>query len=222
MRRLVASLFNGILDAIAGLLGTLLRVSVARGWIYFPFASQSLSQIPFSFGYKLRRGIYAKVLPRIGTDVLLNLGVVLEDPRTTFGDDVWLSVGCYVDYAEIGSHVLIGQQVVLLAGGRHHHFDRLDVPIKDQGNPPKEPLLIGDGVWIGAHATVMADVGHDAIVGAGAVVTKPVPPYSVVAGNPAKFIRDRRHSPNPVITPDFVPDKVRETEIERAQVALSD
>jgi acetyltransferase-like isoleucine patch superfamily enzyme len=118
--------------------------------------------------------------------------VVLEDPRTTFGDDIWISNGSYVDYAHIGSYVLIGQHVVLLSGGRFHRFDRVDVPIKHQGNWPKEPLLIGDGVWIGANATIMANVDHDAIVGAGSVVTKPVPPYAIVAGNPARFIRDRR------------------------------
>jgi len=64
--------------------------------------------------------------------------------------------------------------------------------VKHQGNWPKNPLVIGDGVWIGANATIMADVGHDAIVGAGSVVTKPVPPYAIVAGNPARIIRDRR------------------------------
>src|SRR4030095_2973114 len=86
----------------------------------------------------------------------------------------------------------IGPQAVLLSGGRHHKADRLDVPIKQQGNTPKEPIRIGDGAWIGANATVMADVGHDAIVGAGAVVTKPVSPYAVVAGNPARvlYMRD--------------------------------
>jgi acetyltransferase-like isoleucine patch superfamily enzyme len=128
----------------------------------------------------------------MGNDVLLNFGVVLEDARTTFGEDVWISTGCYVDYAHIGSYVLIGPHAVLLSGGRHHRFDRLDLPVKHQGNAPKQPLQIGDGVWIGANATIMADVAHDAIVGAGSVVTKPVAPYAIVAGNPARFIRDRR------------------------------
>jgi acetyltransferase-like isoleucine patch superfamily enzyme len=192
MRRLLSSAWNGLLDACGGLIGRFLRVGVARGWIYFPFASEVLSTLPFSVGWKLRRAIYARVLPQIGNDVLLNFGVVLEDPRTTFGEDVWTGSGCYVDYAHIGSYVLIGPHVVLLSGGRHHRFERLDLPVKHQGNPPKEPLLIGDGVWIGANATIMADVAHDAIVGAGSVVTKPVAAYAIVAGNPARFIRDRR------------------------------
>jgi len=83
---------------------------------------------------------------------------------------------------------LIGPHAVLLAGGRAHRIDRLDIPIKDQGNLPKKPLKVGMGAWVGAHATVMADVGEHAIVGAGSVVTKEVPAYAVVGGNPAKIL----------------------------------
>ncbi|HEX8180973.1 MAG TPA: acyltransferase [Pyrinomonadaceae bacterium] len=194
MRRLLATLWNGLLDAIGGLCGAIVRAGVRGGWLYFPYVSEFLSRLPFSPGWKLRRAVYARVLPRIGRDVLLNYGVVIEDPRTTFGDDVWISVGSYIDYAEIGSHVLVGQHVVMLSGRHHHRIDRLDVPIKQQGNPPKEPITIGDGAWLGANATVMANVGQHAIVGAGSVVTKPVPDYAVVAGNPARIIRDRRQA----------------------------
>jgi acetyltransferase-like isoleucine patch superfamily enzyme len=131
------------------------------------------------------------MLPKIGKDVVLHFGVTIEDERTTFGNDVWVSVGTYIDYVIIEDHVLIGQHAVLLAGKGHHNIERLDIPIKQQGNPPKEPITIGHGAWIGANATVMADVGHDAIVGAGSVVTKPVPPFAIVAGNPARVIRMR-------------------------------
>lgn len=194
MRRLLATLWNGLLDGVGGLCGACVRAGLARGWVYFPYVSESLSRLPFSPGWKLRRAVYARVLPRCGRGVLLHYGVTIEDPRTTFGDDVWVSVGSYIDYAHVGSHVLVGQHVVLLAGAHHHHLDRLDVPIKQQGNPPKEPIRIGDGAWIGAHATVMADVGAHAVVGAGSVVTKPVPDYAVAAGNPARVIRDRRQA----------------------------
>lgn len=191
MRSFLASVWNAMIDGLGGLIGGVVRAGVTDGWIYFPYVSEALSRVPFSLGWKLRRAVYARVLPHVGRDVLLNFGTILEDERTTFGDDVWLSVGCFVDYAHIGNHVLIGQHVVLLAGGRHHHFDQLDVPIKQQGNPPRQPINIGDGAWIGANATIMADIGNDAIVGAGAVVTKPVPPYAIVAGNPARILRMR-------------------------------
>jgi acetyltransferase-like isoleucine patch superfamily enzyme len=151
-----------------------------------------LSRVPFALGWKLRRAVYARILPAIGKEVVLHYGVVIEDERTTFGDDVWVSTGSYIDYAIIEDHVLIGQHAVLLAGKGQHYFDRTDIPIKHQGNPPKEPITIGRGVWIGANATIMADIGHDAIVGAGSVVTKPVPPLAIAVGNPARVIRMRK------------------------------
>jgi acetyltransferase-like isoleucine patch superfamily enzyme len=188
MRRTAARLVNGAIELLGAAAGGAVRKGVRAGWLYFPFVSEALSSLPFSLGWKLRRAVYAHILPHVGRDTVLHFGVVLEDARSSIGENVWISTGCYLDYVEIGDAVLIGPRAVLLAGGRHHHFDRLDVPIKDQGNPAKEPLRIGRGAWIGANATVLAEIGHDAIVGAGAVVTKPVPPYAIVVGNPARLL----------------------------------
>ena len=185
-------LVNGGIDALGALLGHAVRKAVAAGWAYCPFVSEALSTIPFSLGWKLRRAVYARVLPRMGRSAVLHFGVTIEDLRTTIGEDVWISVGCYLDYVEIADSVLIGPHAVFLSGGRHHRFDRLDVPIKQQGNPEKTALLVGRGAWIGANATILAEIGHDAIVGAGAVVTRPVPPYAIVAGNPARVLRMRQ------------------------------
>lgn len=196
MGQLLTAIWNGSIDALGALLGAFVRLCVQRGWLYFPFVSEALSRVPFSLGWKLRRAVFARVLPQIGADAVLHFGVILEDERTRIGADVWISSHCYVDYAHIGDSVLIGPQAVLLAGGKQHRVDRLDIPIKQQGNPPKQPLLIGRGAWIGANATVMAEVGHDAIVGAGAVVTKPVPPLAIVAGNPARVLRMRNANEN--------------------------
>jgi virginiamycin A acetyltransferase len=183
--------YNSSIDRLGGMVGSAVKRRLKRKRLYFPYLTQLLSRVPFAFGWKLRRAVYARILPHVGNDVVLHHGVTIEDERTSFGNDVWVSVGSYIDYAVIEDHVLIGQHVVLLAGKGHHNIDRLDIPIKLQGNPPKEPITIGRGAWIGANATVMADVGHDAIVGAGSVVTKLVPPFAIVAGNPARLVRMR-------------------------------
>lgn len=192
MRRLIAYLWNSGINFIGWIIGRILNAGVRRGWIYFPFASEALSRLPFSLGWKLRRAIFAQVFPVMGTDAVVHHGVVFDDPRTQIGEDVWISSGCYVDYASIGNHVLIGPHCVLLSGGQHHNFDRTDIPIKQQGNRPKVAIVIADGAWIGANATVMASIGQHAIVGAGSVVTKPVPAYAIVAGNPARILRMRK------------------------------
>lgn len=194
MKMVLASIWNELINLSGRAIGFIVQLGISSGFLYFPFVSEALSCIPFSVGWKLRRAVYARILPAIGTDAVLHFGVTLEDERTVIGHDVWISRNCYVDYAIIGDHVLIGPQVVLLAGKNQHKSDRLDVPIKQQGNFSKPPVRVGDGVWIGANATIMADVGQDAIVGAGAVVTKPVPPLAVVAGNPARLLRYRTES----------------------------
>lgn len=68
------------------------------------------------------------------------------------------------------------------------------IPIGMQGNLPKSELEIKDDVWIGTRAIILGNVrtiGTGAIIGAGSVVTKPVPDYAIVAGNPARIIRYR-------------------------------
>lgn len=191
MPSLISSITNAAIGAVGAAVGSAARAADRSGWVYFPFVSQALSRVPFGVGWKLRRAAYARVLPHVGEGTIIHHGVVLDDAGTRLGDDVWVSVGVYIELADIGDHVLIGPHAVLLASGQYHRYERIDVPIKAQGNLPRVPLRIGDGAWIGANATVMADVGHDAIVGAGAVVTKPVPPFAVVAGNPARIIRMR-------------------------------
>ena len=96
----------------------------------------------------------------------------------------------------IGSHVRLAQFVSLI--GDNHRFDRLDVPIVEQGLVPAE-LIVGDDVWIGAGAIVLpgVTVGRGAVIGAGAVVTRDVPENTVVAGNPARILRRRGEKPAP-------------------------
>ena len=191
MSSVIVRTYNSSIDRLGRSVGSVAHARLKNNRLHFPYLSELLSRVPFAFGWKFRRAVYARILPSVGEDVVLHYGVVIDDERTSFGNDVWVSVGSYIDYAIIEDHVLIGQHAVLLAGKAHHFIDRLDIPIKLQGNPPKEPITIGRGAWIGANATVMADVGHDAIVGAGSVVTKPVPPFAIVAGNPARVIRMR-------------------------------
>lgn len=90
----------------------------------------------------------------------------------------------------IGNGVQIGPETVILTGG--HTYERRDIPFLQQ---PYffSSVVIGDDVWIGTKVIILpgVNIGNGAVVGAGAVVTKNVDPYTVVAGVPAKVIKER-------------------------------
>ena len=98
-------------------------------------------------------------------------------------------IGCS-GYIEIGSNVLMGPRVNLMA--ENHNFERIDIPMKDQG-VKREFIRIEDDVWIGVNSTILAGVtvGRGAIIAAGAVVTADVSPFAIVGGFPARIIKSR-------------------------------
>ncbi len=93
---------------------------------------------------------------------------------------------------ELGNDVLIGAYTYLCGGGSHN-FDRTDVPIVNQGCTKRGGIVVGDGVWIGAHTTVLdgVSIGEGAIVGANSLVKEDLPPFSVSYGSPARVARYR-------------------------------
>lgn len=88
----------------------------------------------------------------------------------------------------IGSHVNLAQGITITA--LNHNFEDKSQRIDDQG-VSTSPVVIGDDIWIGANAVILpgVSIGHHSVVAAGAVVTKDVPPHSLVAGVPAKIIK---------------------------------
>jgi acetyltransferase-like isoleucine patch superfamily enzyme len=88
----------------------------------------------------------------------------------------------------IGSHVNLAQGITVTA--LNHNFEESCKRIDEQGVTTK-PVIIGNDIWIGANAVILPGVtiGDHSVVAAGAVVTKDVPPHSLVAGVPAKIIK---------------------------------
>lgn len=93
----------------------------------------------------------------------------------------------------IDDYLMMGEDVLLLGGG--HNTDRTDIPMGLQGDKEPTPLHIAGDVWIGARVIVLPGckrIGHGAVIGAGSVVTKDVPDWAIVGGNPAQVIRYRK------------------------------
>ena len=158
----------------------------------FRTVSEMLSLIPYLFGVVIRAEFYRFALRHCGRNVVIEFGTVFIYPEISIGDNVTIGRYSVIHHCDIGNYVLVGEKSSLLSGSRQHNYDRLDVPMALRGK--KKRIALGDDCWIGANAVVMEEVGHGAIVGAGSVVTKPVPPYAIVVGNPARTVRSRRQS----------------------------
>ncbi len=88
----------------------------------------------------------------------------------------------------MGNYVMLGPQVLIV--GKDHNYDVVGTPMIFAGRPEHPKTMIGDDVWIASRATIIAGIriGSGAIVAAGAVVTRDVEEYAIVAGVPARTI----------------------------------
>lgn len=105
------------------------------------------------------------------------------------GSESIIGMGCVlIGPLRIGNQVMLAQNIVL-SGLNHGYSDVSCAPLK-QPVSCKE-IVVEDEVWIGANAVITAGVtlGKHSIIGAGSVVTKDIPPYSIAVGNPAKVIK---------------------------------
>lgn len=92
----------------------------------------------------------------------------------------------------IGDYVMMGPECWIYT--QNHETGDVSVPMREQGPQPERPVTIGNDVWIGGRVTILPGVkiGNGVIIGAGAVVTKDVPDYAVVGGNPARILKMRK------------------------------
>jgi len=154
--------------------------------------SERAANWPGITGECKRRALHRWMGASLGRGVVLRYGCVLKRPPLSIGSYTIIGYHSTVQQARIGRDCIIGDGVVIVEGVRQHRFDRLDVPIREQGGTFDRQVVIGDDCLIGTAAVILADVGNHAVVGAGSVVVHPVPDFKIVAGNPARIIGDRR------------------------------
>lgn len=151
-----------------------------------------LSDSKFNLGGKaLRRFCAKRVLPHCGKNVNIERGAEFAwDLR--IGDNSGVGINALISSGvTIGNDVMMGPDCMLFT--TNHGMRKNGIPMWMQKSSDPNPIVIGNDVWIGARVIVLSGVhiGDGAVIGAGSVVTKDVPPFGIVAGNPAKLIRMR-------------------------------
>jgi len=159
----------------------------------FPGWSQAFSLLPGLIGAYVRRAFYRFVLSESGPDSWLSFGTIISHPTTRIGRKVYVGPFCSLGDVTLEQDVLLGSHVSIMNGSGQHGIERLDLPIREQ--PGVWPhITVGQNTWIGDRAIIMADVGKHCVIGAGSLVSKPIPDYAVAVGVPAKVVRFRRNT----------------------------
>ena len=143
---------------------------------------------------KLRSSIAAGCFDNHGRNINIEKGADFGNGSgISIGNNSGLGVDCVVrGPLQIGDDVMMGRCVNIMTNS--HDTSRTDIPMNQQGHKQKKKVTIESDVWIGNRVIILPGVkiGKGSIIGAGAVVTKDVPEYAVVAGVPAKVIKYRK------------------------------
>lgn len=140
---------------------------------------------------KIRYFFAKKIVNKIGKNVNIEKGAYFN-PKVKIGDNSGIGVNCELNGdITIGNNILMESEVVFYT--ENHEFKDTKKTIIEQGYREEKPIIIEDDCWIGRRAIILPGVkiAKGTIIGAGAIVTKNFPEYSIIGGNPAKIIGKR-------------------------------
>ena len=153
-------------------------------------SSQMLSLVPGLTGQYLRRAFLAQVLRGgCASSAAIEFGTLFSQIDARIDENVYIGPRCHLGHVHLERDVLLAAGVHVPSGPHTHGMD-VSAPMHDQPGSLRV-VRIGAGSWIGSNAVVLADVGHNTIVGAGAVVTHPLPDHVIAAGVPARVVKRR-------------------------------
>jgi virginiamycin A acetyltransferase len=153
-------------------------------------STQALSLVPGLVGQYLRRAFLARALEGgCATSATVEFGTLFSQTGARIAERVYVGPRCHLGLVDVERDVLIGAGVHIPSGPHTHGTDP-SLLIRDQPGR-RERVRLGEGSWIGSNAVVLADVGCDSVVGAGSVVTRPLPDRVIAAGVPARVVRRR-------------------------------
>lgn len=185
VRTALKGMVLAVFAALAWPLALLSGFGRVRG--LYTFGAQVVAQAPGLPGDYLRSGYYRWTLRACSLHSRISFGTLFSHPDAVVEDQVYIGPYCLLGRVRIGKGTQIAGHVQVPSGARQH---RRDEQGKVGGSEAGvfEPVRIGEHCWIGASAVVLADVGERTIIGAGAVVTKPIPAGVTAVGNPARVL----------------------------------
>jgi acetyltransferase-like isoleucine patch superfamily enzyme len=153
-------------------------------------SAQAWALVPGLPGQYLRRAFLSRTLRFCARTATIEFGSLFSSASASIGERAYVGPRCHLGWAMIEDDALLAAGVHVPSGAKTHGIDDPSVPIREQP-AVKTPVRIGRGSWIGSAAVVMADVGADAVIAAGAVVTRPIPDATIAGGVPARVLRHR-------------------------------
>jgi acetyltransferase-like isoleucine patch superfamily enzyme len=157
-------------------------------------STQALAWIPGLPGVYMRRAFLTWALASCERSASVHFGTTFSQAGARLDTNVYVGPNCHLGLVHLERDVLLAAGVHVPSGAKTHGTSDLARPIREQ-EAARTLVRIGEGSWIGSAAIVLADVGRHSVIGAGSVVTKPIPDFVVAAGVPARVIRSRTAEP---------------------------
>jgi virginiamycin A acetyltransferase len=153
-------------------------------------STQAWALVPGLTGQYLRRAFLSRTLESCARSATIEFGTLFSSASATIGERAYVGPRCHLGWVHLERDVLLGAGVHVPSGAHTHGIDDPLIPIRDQPLV-KTPVRIGAGTWVGSSAVVLADVGRDCVIAAGAVVTRAIPDRTIAGGVPARVLRHR-------------------------------
>lgn len=150
----------------------------------------AISVFPGYFGLSLRRFFYTNTLKKCGKNLQVGFCAYFVYPETEVGENFAVEEFSIISLCSVGNDVIVAARCSLMSGAHHHDIDDMSTTFLHSKDGARK-IILGDNIWIGTHAVVMADIASGTVVGAGSIVTKKFAINDVILGVPAKKLRSR-------------------------------
>ncbi len=193
MKKFIKNIFVSViflLTAPAGYSSKCLYV-IFKSTILYVFFAQFFALFPGILGTFVRASFYKQTLKKSYLDLDIGFCSFFSKIESEVGKSVLITGHTQIGLVKIGGYTVIANYVSILSGRYQHNFTDPTKKITDEVNDTYNCVHIGSNVFIGDNSTVMADIGDNTIVGAASNVIKPLPPFIVAVGNPAKIVKKR-------------------------------